>query len=85
VAAWSGAAGICGGIARLGGAGRKEMKLMDRARTSAREERERIEDERHKLKRKTYFERTPMEHRPDGLAERGGGRRARQARWVRSQ
>jgi hypothetical protein len=60
-------------MAGLDRAGRKETKLMGRARTLARQERKSINDGRHKAKRNTYFERTPRARRPDGLAERGGG------------
>jgi hypothetical protein len=74
---WPRAAGIHGGVARLGEARTKETKLTGGACVSASKDRESVEDRRRKPKRKTYFERTPMAHRPDGPAERGGSLRAR--------
>jgi hypothetical protein len=63
---------IYGGVAGLGSAGRKEMKLTGGVHVLAREERESIEDRRRKPKRKMYFEGAPRARGPDGLAERGG-------------
>jgi hypothetical protein len=46
-------------MAGLDGVGRKETKLTVRARASASEERESVEDGMRKTRSKMYFERTP--------------------------